>query len=338
MTPAESYSSPNRGRHGISLLEKAVIFHFAALLIFTSWAFGGQIPWARQVIAIWGGLGILLFFASCQAYRKPSQQRFHPAVSWLWPLLVYDLLVGVSGLNPSFIELPGSGEAALVMVRSIPWLPSSARPLLTWKELWQFNAIVLTCFNLALVLHSRRMVRLVLLIIGGNAVALAIFGTFQKLIGSAGLWFGSVPSPNPKFFSTFVYHNHWGAFTLLNTAVCLGLLKHFIRRTEDRPFWHTPIPLGALAILLLATSVPLSASRSCTVAIAGLLFGALVHFLFRLVRERRERHQSTVFPIAGILLAAALAVAAIGYLSQKVIAQRAQLTSEQLPQSRRRTR
>jgi hypothetical protein len=65
-------------------------------------------------------------------------------------------------------------------------------------------------------------------VLAGNAVLLAVFGTFQKLAGAKGLWFGLVASPQPRFFSTFVYHNHWGSFILLSTVVCPG-------RAPDRP-------------------------------------------------------------------------------------------------------
>ena len=179
-------------------------------------------------------------------------------------------------------------------------------------------------------LHNRRLVRTVLFVIAGNAVVLAVFGTFQKLVHAKGLWLGLVHSPNDKFFSTFIYHNHWGAFTLLNTAVCLGLLFHFLRRGGQRDIWHSPVLLGALVTLLLAASVPLSSSRSCTALIGVLLFGALVHFLARLIRRRREHHESVLLPVTGIILAALLAVGAIGWLGRDVIAQRMRLTSEQL--------
>lgn len=312
-------------------LEKMVIAHFASLLIFTAWAFGGQAPWARQVIAAWGGVGVLLFVIACRATgRLRPDKRLHPALRWLWPLLAYDLVVGISILNPSFTEIIQNGENALIMGHPVSWLPSSARPELTGKELWQFNVIVLSCFNLLLVLPSRRAVRFVLLIIAGNAVALAVLGTFQRLVGSEGLWFGAVPSPNPKFFATFVYHNHWGAFTLLNASVCLGLLQHFIRRGGPRGLWHTPVPLGAVAVLLLAATIPLSASRSCTFLMSVLLCGALVHLLIVLVKKRRPQRRSIAAPVAGMGLAALLAVSAIYYLAQEVIAQRAQLTAEQL--------
>ncbi len=332
MTPAEAYSQPRRDQLGNGGLAKAVLVHFAVLLVFTSWAFGGQIPWARRGIAIWGGAGVLLFIAACRAnyHGGIDPKRADSALRWLWPLILYDLVVAISGFNPSFAEIPGAGEPTLIMIKPIAWLPSSARPSLMWSELWQFNVIVLSCFNLALALPSRRFVRAVLWIIGGNAVALAVLGTFQKLVGSSGLWFGAVTSPNPKFFSTFVYHNHWGAFTVLNTSVCLGLLYHLIRRNNDRPFWHTPIPLAALALLLLAVSVPLSASRSCTVLMAVLLLGSLVHLLIRVVRRRRNERRPVAAPLTIILITTALAIGAIYYLGQEVIAQRAVLTSEQL--------
>lgn len=328
--PPSSRRRSSQPRRNGGYLENLVLGHFGVLLVFTSWAFGGQAPWVRQVIAVWGSVGVGLFLVACWSQARRSGERLHPAARCLWPLLLYDLVVGASCFNPSFREAVTGGEPSLVMGDPIAWLPSSARPLLTARELWQFNVIVLSCFNLNLVLHHRRRVRLALLILGGNAVALAIFGTFQKLTGASGLWFGLVHSPNPKFFSTFIYHNHWGAFTLLNAAACLGLLYHFARRGGQRDFWHSPVLLGALATLLLAATIPLSASRSSTVLMTGLLAGSLAHFLGRLIRRRREQRKSVAGPVAGIILAALLAVGAIAYLGRDVIAQRTRLTSEQL--------
>ncbi len=323
------FNPPARSR-GPGIVAKLVVFHFSTLLIFCSWAFGGQAPWVRQVIAAWGALGVLLFIIGCATRDKSSDDGTWPALRYLWPLWIYDLLVGASCFNPGFKEAVIAGQPSLVMADPIWWLPSAARPMLAWKELWQFNVIVLSCFNLLLVLHRRRLVRTVLMVAGCNAVALAVFGTFQKLAHAGGLWFGLVPSPNPRFFSTFIYHNHWGAFTLLNTAVCIGLLFHFMKRGGQRDIWHSPVPFGALAVLLLAVSVPLSSSRSCTVLMSLLLAGALTHFLLRLVRHRREHHESVLLPVTGIIVAALLSLAAIGWLSREVIAQRARLTSAQL--------
>lgn len=323
--------SDTRGpRRSPRVLAKLVLFHFSTLLIFSSWAFGGQAPWVRHVIVAWGTLGVLLFIIGCATRDQASAGGTRPALRWLWPLWLFDLIVGVSCFNPGFKEVVLAGQASLVMADPVWWLPSAARPMLAWQELWQFNVIVLSCFNLRLVLPRRGLVRTVLLVIGCNAVALAVLGTFQKLAHADGLWFGLVHSPNPRFFATFIYHNHWGAFTLLNTAVCVGLLFHFVRRGGHRDIWHSPVLLGALALLLLALSVPLSASRSSTMLVSLLLLGALTHFLLRLIRRRRERHESALLPVAAIILAALVALGAIGWLSREVIAQRVRLTETQL--------
>lgn len=326
---SDADSTP-RHRAPLGLLTKLVLFHFVTLLVFTTWAFGGQAPWVRQGIALWGAGGVGLFIAACWQRGRTASGRSWPALRYLWPLWLYDALVIASCFNPGFKEVVVAGERSLVMGDPNPWLPSAALPLLAAKELWVLNVLVLSGFNLFLVLARRSLVRTVLFIMAANAVVLAVFGTFQKLAGARGLWFGLVPSPNARYFSTFIYHNHWGAFVVLSTAICLGLLFHALRRGGQRDVWHSPVLLGAVVTLLLAASVPLSASRSCTVLIGLLLLGALTHFLLRLVRRRRERRASALAPVASLLLAALLAAAAIAWLGRGAIAQRLHQTTTQL--------
>lgn len=335
MSDAESSSRSGRGTN---LLTRLVLVHFGSLLVFTTWAFGGQAPWVRQGIALWGTVGVGLFFIACWQRGPSSGERSWPALRYLWPLWLYDLLVIASCFNPGFREAVLAGERSLVMADPNPWLPTAALPALAAKELWVFNVLVLSAFNLFLVLTRRRLVRTVLYFMAANAVILAVFGTFQKLAGAKGLWFGLVPSPNSRFFATFIYHNHWGAFVVLSTAICLGLLFHALRRGGQRDVWHSPVLLGAVVTLLLAASVPLSASRSCTVLIGLLLLGSLTHFLLRLVRRRREQRAPVLLPVAGIVLAALLATAAIAWLGRASIAQRLHQTTAQLtPEARAAT-
>ncbi|HVT73110.1 MAG TPA: O-antigen ligase family protein [Lacunisphaera sp.] len=316
-------SDPQSRRRRSALLEKLVVVHFVVLVVFTTWAFGGQATWVRQAITLWGAVGALLFILAAQGQGAVVARL-------LWPLAVYDGIVAGGCFNPGMKELVENGTRVLTVADPIPWLPSAAIPRAAATELALFNAIVISAFNLFLVLSGRGAIRRLLLIMSANAVALAVFGTFQKLSRAGGLWFGLVHSPNDKFFSTFIYHNHWGAFTLLNTTACLGLLFHAVRRGGTRDPWHSPVLLGAVVTLLLAATVPLSASRSCSTLMALLLTGALLHFLGRLIRRRRERHESALLPVAGIVVAVLIAAAAVAYLSRDVIAQRAALTSRQL--------
>ena len=246
-------------------LDKIVFGHLLILVVGISWAFGGQIGWARQALLVWGSVGIGIFVCAwVQTWRTDQTAKTRRNVLLhLWPLVLFDVAVGLSCLNPSFQNFTSHGELYFKLATPpYAWLPSSARPDLSLRELWQFNAIVLSCYNLVLVVRSRRTVRNFLLLIAANTVLLAIFGTFQKLLGATSPWFGLVETRQTYFFSTFVYHNHWGAFTLLITGACLGLLFHFWKRGGYRDLWHSPVLAGAVATLLLTATIPLSGSRS----------------------------------------------------------------------------
>ncbi len=314
--------------------ERAVLLHVSVLVVGLSWWFGGQSPGARIALLVWSTAGIALFFAAAGWGRRTGADGTAP-VRHLWPLLLFDVLVGLSCLNPSTVPVVREGEPMFMFTDPRwPGWPSTARPDLTLRELWQFNGIVLSCYNVFLVLGRRHLLRQLLVVLAANALVLAVFGTFQKLAGATGLWFGAVASPQKYFFATFVYHNHWGAFTVLNLAACLALLFHALRRGGHRDTWHSPVPLGAVAILFIAATAPLSGSRSTTLLLALFLGGALVHFAIQLVRRRRDRHESTLPIVAGVALAALLALAAVLYLSRDVVRGRLRTTVEQIAEMR----
>jgi O-antigen ligase len=310
--------------------ETLTLVHLGVLVVGLSWWFGGQSSGARQALLVWSTLGALLFFFAWGTLRQSGAAHLGPA-RHLWPLLILDALVIASCFNPSTRLVMHEGEQMWQHVDPRwSWLPSSARPDLSLRELWQFNGIVLSCYNAFLTLQRKRALRTLLAIVALNALALAVFGTFQKLSQAPGLWFGLVPTPQPYFFATFVYHNHWGAFTTLNLAACLALLFHTLRRGGHRDFWHSPVLLGSVAIVFIAATAPLSGSRSTTALTTLFLGGALVHFLLHTIRRRRARHESAALALVALVAAAVVAVAGILYLSRDVIRTRAAITAEQL--------
>lgn len=312
------------------LIERVVFAHVAILIVGTSWGFGGQAPWVRALLNIWGSVGLAMFIILA------GRRSMHRELTWqplrhLWPLLAFDLLALISAWNPSTDVITRSGEQFFRYITPrFPWLPSSARPELTLRELWMLNGIVISCYNILFVLQRRRPLRRLLYVVAINALVLAIFGTFQKLMRSSGIWFGAVQSPNEFFFSTFVYHNHWGAFTILNLGVCLALLFHALRREDNRNVWHSPALAGGVAMLLIAATVPLSGSRSSTILVALFLLGAVVHFLIRLARNRRAHHESPFLPFVGVGVVIAIALSGVFFLSRNVIAVRTQHTLNQI--------
>jgi hypothetical protein len=314
-------------------LETVVVAHVAVFFVFATWAFGGNAAWVKTILTWWGLPGALLIPLALLTER----QRVNPRrLAWLAPLALFNLLVVVSAQSPGLSTVHAGADNFYVSNNLSAWRPSAAVPAAALRALGLFDAIYLSCFNLAWIVRRRRALRRLLLIAAGNALILAIFGTVQKLVHAEGLFFGLVASPQVSFFSSFIYHNHWGSFTVLMVATCLGLVWHFgTRRRGSRNLFHTPAFGGLVAVLFLAATAPLSTSRSCTLLVLLLLAGAFGHWLAHLARQRRRYAESVALPLAGALLAGALALGGIYFLADKTIAARVAKTEEQLADIRR---
>lgn len=313
----------------LGLLEKIALGHITGLVLLAAWALGGNTTWSRSLIALWGSFGVLITLTALQD-RSARQAGQHRPLRWLWPLGLFNVLVLAGVLNPSFHEVTDGMQTFFAQNPTVSAWPSSARPDRSLAALWFFDAVYLSAFNLVLIVRQRRALRLMLLVLSGNAVLLAIFGTVQKLMGAKGLFFGLVRTPQPYFFASFFYHNHWGAFTILMVAITLGVVFHFVRRRDSRDFWHSPAFGGAVVVLLLAASVPLSSSRSSTLLVGVLLAVAFTHALARIVRRRRAYKESAVVPV-GLAIAAAAVAGYFAYdIARPVIAQRLATTRQQI--------
>jgi O-antigen ligase len=324
--PASSTGDSNHARPPLSLLEQAALVHAGVLLVFATWAFDGNVPWARVLICWWGSAGALITFGA--AFRGSSGR----ILRWSWPLLAFNLLVLASCLNPSFSMRTFDGESLLVQSGGATWLPGSAEPAASLRALWLFDSVFLPGLNLALCLRQRRTLRWLLILATGNALVLSIFGTVQKLTGATGLFFGLRESPNLFFFSTFIYHNHWGAFVVLSVATCAGLVFHYASRREARDFWHSPAFGGAVGLLFIAATAPLSESRSGTLLILLLAGVILVQILLHRRKKRQASAASLAWWLGGALAVAVIVATGIYKLDEQGFKLRAELTREQIEQ------
>lgn len=310
-------------------LERMVMAHVLVLLIATTWAYGGNIGWARTMVALWGSLSIILL-----GLLVKETQREHsvlPKVLFnLWPLIVFNLLVLISLNFPGFRVGYYGDEALLIRNDVASYLPSSAQPIVSLHTLWVFDAIYLSCFNLLLGIKTRHSFRLFLFILSINATVLAVFGTLQKLSHASGLYFGLQPSPQPKFFSTFIYHNHWGAFTTIMVALGLGIFFHYLRRKEGQDLLRSPAIMVATSVIFLALSVPLSGSRSSTIMVLGLLLCAFMNWVYVMTGKRnRSGKKSWGSVIAASVLLFILAIVAYR-IGEPVIRERILETKDQI--------
>ncbi len=328
--PPLAAAPAGRHRHSApSQLERVTLIHVGVLVILSSWAFGGAAPWARSLIAGWGSLALLITLAAVWN-RDPGHPPFPSSLPWLWPVAALNALVVASCFNPSFAAVSFGAEPLLAHTGpAFPRLPSTALPAASLEHLWLFDAIYLSAFNLTLTVRRRRTLRRLLVLALGNAVALSVFGTFQRL-GAGGLFFGLVPAPNPRFFASFVYGNHWGAYVVLMIAVGLGLSFYHARRSNEDEPGRSPVALGAVAVILMAITPALAGSRAGLLLVAVLLGGAAIDTLLRIARRRRSHGESTAGPLAGLIACAVLVVGSAVYLGREPLRERWQDTQGQL--------
>lgn len=308
-------------RRTLTRLEIATLVHLLVMLLGASWAFGGNIWWMREALSYWGSLAPVLTLLACWQHGEPGRDA-RRRIIWLIPLLLFGAQVVASAFNPSTRPMVAEGEVVLVHTGAAhPDWPSTTVPGQSLRELWFLAVAYLSAFNLAVIPRSRRLLRVLMITGAVNCLVLAIFGTFQKLTGT-GLYLGAAQSPNPRFFATFIYYNHWGAFMILWLCAAAALAFHHATRQANRDLWHSPFTLAACGLLLIALTGPVSASRAATgmAAVVGTI--VTVHGLARIIAHRREARLSIGPPVVALLSVIVLASAAVAWLAERSIHER----------------
>jgi O-antigen ligase len=310
-------------------LELAVAAHVAIFTVGVSWAFGGNADWVRTPISIWGSIGILLT-AAILADRNARSRILPGTTRWIWPVIALSLIAAVSCMTPGFRTISFGNETLMMPVRVPWWVPSSARPTVTVRSIWLFDGLFFSCLNVALAIGRKRVIRIILATVVANALALSILGTVQKLVGSPGIYFGSVKSPQTYFFSSFVYDNHWGAFIILMLGACAGLILRYAHGVKGEGFFRGPAFFGLVAACIIAVSVPLSGSRACTILLGAMTTVALIHGAPRILNAMNESGISRGSRTAAIAFAAIALVGGFWFVAGDVIEARASKTKEQV--------
>lgn len=313
--------------------ERLALCHAAFVVMVSSWLLGGMGARGEWIVAALASPSLGLLFAEGRARRANGDRPgFRRLLRWSAPLAGLALLVAISACNPSHRPAFLYNGFILRPVSHIEWLPASANPAGSLRVLACLGGLAATGLSLAFCVESRRALRTLALVLSLHAVALAVLGTLQRQIGAAGPWFGAVPRVNEAWFSTFLYHNHWGAFAVLHAAATLGLVFHSLRHPPDRGWHHGPGPLLALAALLIAATAPLSTSRSATAMMLALAVAAAGFAAKHALRSARRRRSSRVGFVRLTVLAGVLAAAAglVAFQSREVIAARLAATRRQI--------
>ncbi len=312
--------------------ERRVLLHAGLVGVVSAWLYGGMGPHGEWILAALASPAAWFLFAEARDRRAAGDRAgLLRLLRWLAPLAFLAALVVVGALNPSHRETFIFDGLVLRPVPHVTWLPASARPLDGLRTLACLGGLALVGMSLAFCVQSRLGLRRLVLTLALNTLALAVLGTLQRQMHAAGPFFSEVPSPNPAWFATFFYYNHWGAYATLATAAAFALVFQSLKQTPDRGWLHGPGPSLALAALLIAATGPLSGSRSATVLLLALALAALALALRHVYRlGARRSHRSALAGAVGVGALAALAAALVAFQSREVLARRLAQTVEQI--------
>jgi O-antigen ligase len=258
---------------GPDRLEWLATLHAAGLILAASWAFGGNIGWARTGLS-WVAPASFVMTAALFRHRLKRRETVRDFLLLL-PLLAYVALVLGSTAHPLFREARVDGVVRLARNIGVSvFVPATGLPSASLQALAIGAGMYLAGANLYLGVRHRRLLRGLTAFCGLNAAALAVLGSLQVLAGKP-LYFGLISGPNLRSFSTFLYNNHWAAFAVLGLAAALAC---FFRTWHDARkqggFLRSRAPLHLTAVVLLALALPLAASRAGLVLSGLLLLGA----------------------------------------------------------------
>lgn len=312
-----------------SLAGRVAVVHAAGLMIFLTWRFGGMDDFGRSV-ATWALLPApLLTFL---AWREAGGARRRSFAFIAIPLLLFTLLVVISLFNPSMRFLQFWGADSLVPQPHTSWLPSTPFPSGTRDDFLLNLGLVVASLNLMLGRAPRQWLRSLLAIVAINTAVLAAVGTLFKLSGATEI-LGRTPSPNPNFFATFVYHNHWGALAILGAGAAMALAFHFHHQSR-LPLVRTSVPCWLLAAGIILLSVPLSSGRASTVAAVVYLGISGMLTMWRAIRHK-GRGAAGARRLAGrFALAGFAAVVAVLMLAESTLRREVDQTAQQIAELR----
>ena len=272
----------NKKRLEIHPTEKLVLWAVCAHLIFLPWALGTMWIWAQFTsfaLAVIGfGLALLPRSYTEEHTGSNSFRLF------MWPRLVRFPLfwlgaallgyVALQALNPAWAFVSNGQGWWMQKIEHTAWLPPGVDTPFErwnpWRMLLIYSAAWLTVCTLWVGLTRRRSLQTLFIVVATNGLLLAIFGTAQRMMGNGKLfWF--VDSPNPAFFSSFVYKNHASAYLLLTLAVTCGLAAWYYLRGLRRLEKSNPSGVFTFFATCIAVAILTSYARGVTLTMLAFL-------------------------------------------------------------------
>lgn len=272
--PLENFRAKTK-RLSVHPAELAILWTVAAHLIFLPWALGTMWPWAQWISLSLALVGFSLVLVPRDYTEEHTGGATFRLLTWpklikfplFWVGLAFLGYVVLQGLNPAWAYETANRQWWMRKLEHNEWLPRGyTAPFIKWNP-WRMLVIYtsawLTVCTIWVGFTRRRSLQLLLIAIGVNGLLLAVFGIAQRLAHFDKI-FGFFPSPNPSFFSSFVYKNHAGAYLLLALAVTCGLAGWFYLRGLRRMEKSNPSGVIAFFATCIAVGILTSYARGAT--------------------------------------------------------------------------
>lgn len=291
-------------RPAIHPLEKAALAVISLHLVALPWMLGSTRAWA-QCISL--GLAMVGFVIALTPRRYTDEQAGSSAefrlVPWpklirfpiFWIGLALLAYVTLQALNPAWkYVVDARGFWWMEAIEAKSWLPRGViAPFEKWNQ-WRMLVIyasgLLTVCSIWVAFTRRRTVQLFLIILAVNGLLLGLLGVAQRMT-NAGKIYWLVDSPNPLFFSSFIYKNHGAIYLFLTLAITCGLASWYYLRGVRRFEKSNPSGVFAFFATCLAIAITISYARAATLVTVAFLLCCVVAFVihqFLLPKESRR--------------------------------------------------
>lgn len=208
-----------------SVIRLLVIF-FIGLLIYSAWGRGGVYPpWQWPLVSISAILLGGIYFLERGLAREIKRTFFRDPVFYLG--LTFLVVLFFQSLNSGYAVMWDKVETVGMNELPSKWLPWSVEPKAA-AQMFNWFFPVWTVLLMVRHVFTYKHIRLLLHCMVWGAAILAVVGIIQQLFGAQkvlGLW----EIPSGRFFATFGYVNHAGAYFYLHAALAAGLAHHSIK-------------------------------------------------------------------------------------------------------------
>ncbi|MSU50818.1 MAG: hypothetical protein EXS37_17310 [Opitutus sp.] len=285
---------PKTKRLKVHPTEIAALWIVCTHFVLLPWCLGTMRTWAQVpslVVAVVGLVVALLPRSYTEEHTNSSAFRLI-----MWPKLLkfpifwigFALMAYVvaQALNPAWTYKPDGNFFRMEAMPHTSWLPTGVEaPYESWnqfKMLVIFGSAWLSACTVWVAFTRRRTLQIFLTTLAVNGLLLALFGISQRMFGNGKIFWFFV-SPNPAFFSSFIYKNHGSAYLDLILAVTCGLGGWYYLRGLRRMEKSNPSGVFAFFATCIAVAVLTSYARGATLIMLAFLLVCIVAFVIHQV-------------------------------------------------------